>query len=66
MADKYYGVVVTFDKPIHEDDFEGWEKLLGAIRGVASIKPLTDDFESEMAKDRAKTEIINKIWGLLK
>lgn len=66
MGKQYYAVTVTFETPIHEDDFEKYELLFHAIRNVISVKPHEENWESASAKERAKAELATKLWNALK
>jgi len=64
MSKHFKGVVVTFDRDIHEDD----KAILTAIRmikGVARVRPVTVKWEDGMMYARARAEIEDLLWKAL-
>lgn len=66
MTDRLKGVVVTFDKDIREDDAEAIINAIYMIRNVASVNPLVTNYEDRMARERARQELANEIYEVLK
>jgi len=64
MTDRYSAVVVIFEKDIREDDAE---VLIGAwFRGVLDVKPQVANLETLVAEARAKSEVRQKIYDVLR
>lgn len=64
MTDRYNALTVL-EKDIRADDAE---KLLDAIRqlrGVLSVHGNVADFEDQIAQDRVRRELGEKLWGVL-
>lgn len=62
MSESTKGFIVHLEHDIHSDDLL---RAIRCLRGVAKVTPLTSDFESRMAVERAKTEIRSKILDIL-
>lgn len=57
MSNTYKGLVVTFDKDIHEDDIQKIVNAIEQIKHVISVKPEVSTFNDLMVRERVKTEI---------
>lgn len=66
MTDRYNAVVVTFEKDIRDDDAETIINAIRMIKGVLDVNPNVSDVNMHVAQTRAKIEIINKLYDLIK
>lgn len=66
MTDRYYALTVTLDRDIRDDDALPIIEAIKMIKCVRDVKPLISEPTIYIAQERAKIEIKEKIWGLLK
>lgn len=65
MSDRYNGFVVTFEKPIKDEDAKNLEIALMSIKGVISVKPIVDDIASLCARSQIGHEFRKKLWKVM-
>jgi len=65
MTDRHSGYLVTLDKDIRSDDAESTLNALRMVRGVISVEPVISNIEVHIAEDRAKRELLSKIYEFL-
>ena len=65
MTDHYHSIAVVLEKDIRDDDVKLIIDALKMVKGVLSAKPHVSNFESYMAKERAKKEYAAKLWKVL-
>jgi hypothetical protein len=56
MTDRHMGYVVTLDENIREDDSEHVLNALRMVRGVASVTPVTADYEADVIAARRRDD----------
>jgi hypothetical protein len=66
VSKRIKGVVVTFDQDLPEEDAAVIISAFRAFRCVASVQPSTVDFDDVMNRERAKFELEQKLWEVLK
>lgn len=66
MTDRHTGYIVTLDKDIRADDSEQIINAIHMLRGVIDVTPVVSDITSIMAESKAKDEIRQKIWDILR
>lgn len=66
MTDRYYALTVVLEKDIRSDDAERLIDAIHMLRGVLSVVPNVADSTTWMAEERAKIELKNKIFEVLK
>jgi hypothetical protein len=66
VTDRLKGVVVTFDESIREDDAETLIQAIYQLRNVLTVRPIVDNFEDQMNRDRVKNEFRSKLFAILK
>lgn len=66
MSERVKGVVVTFNEDMHEEDAAVIIAAFRAFRCVASVVPGTVDFDDVMNRERAKHEIRQEIWKVVR
>lgn len=66
MTNRYNAVVVSFERDIRDDDAESIINAIRMIKGVVNVDPNVSDINMHVAETRAKIEIINKLYDLIK
>jgi hypothetical protein len=66
MTDRYYALTVVLETDLRSDDAVPVIEAIKMIRGVLDVKPLVTNAEIYMAQERARRELINKIFEVLK
>jgi len=64
MTERNRGYIVALDNPERVDSAD----VLNAIRqlkGVASVEQIRGDVDQQLAKQRAKQELIDELWEVL-
>jgi hypothetical protein len=65
MTDRHSGYLVTLDKDIREDDADHTLNALRMVRGVISVEPVVSNIEVHIAEDRARRDLLSKIYEFL-
>lgn len=65
MTDRHNGYLVILKNPIREDDAGNIIKAIGLIKGVISVKPMINNWESSIALERARRELTSKLFRIL-
>jgi hypothetical protein len=65
MTDRHSGYLVTLAKDIRSDDAENTINALRMVRGVISVEPVISNIEVHIAEDRAKRELLTKIYDFM-
>ena len=65
MTDRYHSIGVVLKKDIRDDDAQCVLDAIKMIKGVLSVKPYVSDFDTNMAEERAKRELSDKLWKVL-
>ncbi len=66
MTDRVKGFTVTLEKDIRIDDVEEIQNAIAMIKGVIQVEPSISTSEDHMSRERAKYEMRNKIFEVLK
>ena len=66
MTDRHTGYIVTLDNNIRADDSEQIINAIHMLMGVIDVTPVVSDITSIMAESKAKDEIRQKIWDILR
>ncbi len=66
MTDRINSLLVVLDKDIRDDDAEEIINAIQMIRHVLKVTPRVSDFDLHIAETRAKNELREKLWELLK
>jgi hypothetical protein len=66
MTDRVNGCFVVFEKDHRTDDIESTIEAIKHIRGVLSVGVNIVDGNTMIAKDRARYELRQKLWEVLK
>ena len=66
MTDRVRGLTVCLDKDQRIDDVQELIKAIEMMKGVAIVNPLITDSGDWMAQERAKRELRQKLWEILK
>ncbi len=65
MADRYSGVVVTFERDIRDEDADPILAAIRQLRGVITVKPLKGNAELHIAQERIRHEMFQKLLKVL-
>ena len=65
MTDRYHSLTVALDRDIRDDDAEPILMAIRMIKGVLSVKPKVADMDSNMAEDRARIDLGQKLWDVI-
>ncbi len=66
MTDRYYALTVVLEKNLREDDAEPIIAAIQLLRGVRSVTAHVGDVEIHAAMVRAKGELTEKLFEVLK
>ena len=66
MTDRHAGYIVVLEKDIRSDDAEYTLNALRMVRGVSSVEPIVSGIEVHIAEQRARTDLIGKIYEFLR
>jgi hypothetical protein len=64
MTDRVKGFTVTLERDIRVDDVEIITNAISMIKGVASVEPSISNIDDQMARDRVKSEVREKLMEL--
>jgi len=65
MTDRYHSLTVVLDRDIRDDDAEPILMAIRMIKGVLSVKPKVADIDSNMAEDRARRNLEQKLFDVV-
>ena len=65
MTNRYHSLTVALDRDIRDDDAEPILMAIRMIKGVLSVKPKVADMDSNMAEDRARIDLGQKLWDVI-
>ncbi len=65
MTDRINALIVVLEHDICDDDAEVTINAIKQIRGVLKVKPHIAEFADEIAFERARYELIAKLWAVL-
>lgn len=66
MTDRHAGYIVVLDKDSRSDNAEATLNALRMVRGVLSVEPVVSNIEVHIAEERAKRELLTKIYDFLR
>ena len=66
MTDRYNAFIVVLDRDIREDDAESTIQAIKHIKGVLKVEPHVAGMEDTIAEAKVRSQLINKIWEVLK
>ena len=67
MIDRHVGYIVTLEQAVREDDAErGILNAIRMVKGVASVEPVIDSPATQIAEARARNQLIDKLWRVLR
>ena len=66
MTDRHAGYIVQLTDDLRDDDSQYVIAALLMIKGVVSVKPVPADYQLHIATERARTEIADKLYALVK
>ena len=65
MTDRYHSLTVALNRDISDDNAEPILMAIRMIKGVLSVKPKVADMDSNMAEDRARRDLEQKLWDVI-
>jgi hypothetical protein len=65
MSDRIKGVVVAFEKEMHEDDANRIVRAIMQLRGVAAVGLSVDNSDDFINRARVRSELSDKLWSVL-
>jgi hypothetical protein len=65
MTDHIYALTVSLSQETREDDAEAIINAILMIKGVKSVTTLVANPELYWAEERARSELIDKLWDVL-
>jgi hypothetical protein len=65
MTDRYTALTVVLDEDIREDDADGLLTAIRQLRGVLDVTPHVANSETQIAIQRARSELGKKLWEVL-
>jgi hypothetical protein len=65
MTDRFAGFVVTLEQDIREDNAEATIAAIKQIKGVADVRPVESSAEMQIAEQRARLDLAEKILKAL-
>lgn len=66
MTDRLKGLVVTLKPDFREDDARKVIDAIKLLHGVIDARPMVADMDHYFAVATARSELINKLWEVLK
>lgn len=66
MTDRVNGFTVCLDRHIRIDDAAEIINAIKMVKGVLEVKPLVSDHVDWFAEEKAKRELRQKLWDILK
>lgn len=66
MTDRVHSLTVVLDSDIREDDIQRWVEAICLLKHVISVTPRVANLDSHMAEERAKRDLQDKIWAVVK
>lgn len=65
MSDKFKGIIITFDKEVHEERIEEYKKIFLSIRNVQDATPLVKNAEDHMSELKGRNSFRNEILNFI-
>lgn len=66
MTDKVHSLTVIFEDDVSQEHIDQITKVMMWMKGAILVVPNVSDFNSVMAVGRAKFELKNQLWDVLK
>lgn len=66
MSESFKGLLVTFEKDVHEDYIEEFTNAIKLLRHVIDVKPIPSrGIDQEIAEDRVRRDLHKKILKII-
>jgi hypothetical protein len=65
MSDRYNSLIVYLEKDLKDEDAEPLIEAIKQFRGVLGVQPNVSDMLTHLAEERARRELIDKLWKVL-
>jgi DICT domain-containing protein len=66
MSDRYNYLTVVLERDLKDEDAEPLIAAIKQFRGVLSVTPNVVDTAALLAEERARVELANKLWEVLR
>lgn len=66
MTDRIHALTVVLDKDYRDDDVQAIIQAIQMTRGVLDVRPHVTDISDHTARERAKSELRQKIFELFR
>lgn len=66
MTDRFHSFTVVLKEPIREDDAEALMNAIRCLKGVIDVAGNVADANAYVAYSRARSELRDKLWDVLK
>lgn len=66
MTDRIKALTVVLDRDYRTDDAEELLIAVRQLKGVLSVTPMVSDSSQEVATVRARQELVERLWAVLK
>lgn len=66
MSDRYNSLTVLLEKDLKDEDAEPLIAAIKQLRGVLDVTPTVSNMIGILAEERARRELIDKLWSVLK
>ena len=65
MSDRYNSLIVFLEQDIKDEDAKPLIEAIKQLRGVLGVQPNVSDMLSNLAEERARRTLIDKLWKVL-
>jgi hypothetical protein len=66
MSNRYNYLMVALEADLKDEDAEPLIEAIKQFRGVLSVTPNVSDATAFLAEERARVELANKLWEVLR
>lgn len=65
MTSRHAGYLITLKQELREDDAEATINTIKQIKGIATVKPVKMSIELQLAEERARVGIMQRLYEAL-
>ena len=65
MTTRHAGYIVVLEEDIREDDAASIVAAINALRGVQAVKPVIGGYEQQIADERARVKLGQRLWEVI-
>ena len=66
MSDRYNALIVVLERDLKDEDAEPLIQAIKQFRGVLSVTPNVSDATAHLAEERARLDLANRLWQVLR